>query len=696
MYKYKKIVWLLIGVSGCILAGTAIWLASPKGQTPQSPSHRAVPAPVARDSTPPQVSLQNIVNNQKVSGNLTLAAEAADNQTVQKVEFYVDGVFVGVSYTRPFTLLLDTTSLNNGTHVIIAKAYDAANNDARSQITIVVDNTTASTDAVTIRSSAQSSAASAKSSTNRTNSNNAPSSHSDVQSPTPPGTLILSATDGYTANLTWGPSTDNTGVRGYKVFRDGVQIGTTAATSYQDQTVVPGNGYAYYIVAYDAADNTSDGSNQPVITLVSTTVWLNAESPQQFDNAPGALELGVKFRPLTNGKITGVRFYKAAGSTGTHTGSLWSSTGTQLATATFTSETGSGWQDVAFATPISVTAGTTYVASYFAPNGGYGYTSAYFASAGITSQYLTAMQSGVDGNNGVFHNGSAGFPSSSFDNTNYWVDVDFTPNANADGPTPKLVDNAKTYAGYPGTDNTGVPAGKRLPKRNRNVDIFQDGVTLKDTEVDADVNIKANNVTVQNLRITSPVSLIWGMTQVTGKSGLTVEDTEIFGDGTHQIQYGILDSGTTFTGRRLNIYHMTQGVQSNVNVTLEDSYIHDQIFFAGDHNGGYLSTGGNNIHIAHNTLQNPLNQTAVLAFFCDFAPVTNVLAENNLLVGAGYSFYAPSCAGSGNIKVRNNKFSREIWPNGGFNGPVALWNPARPGDEWLNNTWLEDGTTLVP
>ena len=49
--------------------------------------------------------------------------------------------------------------------------------------------------------------------------------------------------------------------------------------------------------------------------------------------------------PDVSGNISGVRFYKAAGNTGVHTGSLWTSSGQLLATATFVNETASGWQD---------------------------------------------------------------------------------------------------------------------------------------------------------------------------------------------------------------------------------------------------------------------------------------------------------------------------------------------------------------
>ena len=79
--------------------------------------------------------------------------------------------------------------------------------------------------------------------------------------------------------------------------------------------------------------------------------------------------------------MTGIRFYKAAGNTGTHSGSLWTAGGTRLAQATFQNESASGWQHVTFSSPVAVSANTTYVASYFAPAGHYSVTSGGFSSA---------------------------------------------------------------------------------------------------------------------------------------------------------------------------------------------------------------------------------------------------------------------------------------------------------------------------
>jgi hypothetical protein len=147
---------------------------------------------------------------------------------------------------------------------------------------------------------------------------------------------------------------------------------------------------------------------------------------------PSALNLGVKFQASTTGKIIGVRFYKGPQNTGTHIGNLWSSTGQLLASATFTNETASGWQQVNFSSPITITANTTYIASYHTDPGYYSETENYFAQA-HTNGPLTAPASSCpdicsSGGNGVYTYSSSNlFPTSTYHNNNYWVDVVFSP-----------------------------------------------------------------------------------------------------------------------------------------------------------------------------------------------------------------------------------------------------------------------------
>jgi hypothetical protein len=153
-----------------------------------------------------------------------------------------------------------------------------------------------------------------------------------------------------------------------------------------------------------------------------TSLWPNNPTPGTVDSGDGqAVELGVRFTANVNGYITGVRFYKSAANTGTHTANLWTANGQLLATATFTNETGSGWQTVNFSSPVAITAGTTYVASYYTSVGRYAVTRSYFASA-FNSGPLR-----VPANGGVYRYGASGFPNSSYQGSNYWVEPVFTP-----------------------------------------------------------------------------------------------------------------------------------------------------------------------------------------------------------------------------------------------------------------------------
>ncbi len=103
---------------------------------------------------------------------------------------------------------------------------------------------------------------------------------------------------------------------------------------------------------------------------------------------------------------------------------LWSSTGTLLATGTFSNTSASGWQTVTFSSPVAITAGTTYVASYHS-TGAYADTNNYFTTA-LTNGSLTAPASaGVYAYGGTSTTGI--FPTNTYQASNYFVDVVFNP-----------------------------------------------------------------------------------------------------------------------------------------------------------------------------------------------------------------------------------------------------------------------------
>ncbi|MFC7649843.1 DUF4082 domain-containing protein [Streptosporangium lutulentum] len=191
-----------------------------------------------------------------------------------------------------------------------------------------------------------------------------------------------------------------------------------------------GNGVYAYSATSTFPTNAYQATNYwvDVIFVPTRSLWDDQtfpEVPSQSDSSPTVV--GVKFKPLVDGTVTGVRFYKGAQNTGTHVGSLWTRDGQLIASATFTNETASGWQQVTFSTPVTVVANATYVVSYQAPSGHYSVTKSYFAEP-YTNGPLIAPMNGEDGANGVYaYSASNVFPTNGSQATNYWVDVMFIP-----------------------------------------------------------------------------------------------------------------------------------------------------------------------------------------------------------------------------------------------------------------------------
>ncbi|MDR8414579.1 DUF4082 domain-containing protein [Nonomuraea sp. 3-1Str] len=206
------------------------------------------------------------------------------------------------------------------------------------------------------------------------------------------------------------------------------------------------------------APSTSPG----VVQVVTNTLWAPSATPAVANHTgTDAVTLGVKFRSSVTGAVRGIRFYKGSQNTGTHVGALWTQGGQQLATVTFSGESGSGWQQANFSSPVSINANTTYIASYFTPSGHFSYTLSYF-----TSQYnnppLSAPSSGASGGNGVYTYGaSSAFPTSTFQSTNYWVEPVFVQSDTvfSDAATPDVANHSDTDPVTVGVKFRSVAAG---------------------------------------------------------------------------------------------------------------------------------------------------------------------------------------------------------------------------------------------
>jgi len=95
---------------------------------------------------------------------------------------------------------------------------------------------------------------------------------SDGQAPSAPGSLSAAPASSTSVQLSWTAATDNVGVAGYRVYRGGVQIGTTTALSYLDTGLQPQTTYGYEVRAYDAAGNVGPAASASAITPAADNV----------------------------------------------------------------------------------------------------------------------------------------------------------------------------------------------------------------------------------------------------------------------------------------------------------------------------------------------------------------------------------------------------------------------------------------
>jgi chitodextrinase len=89
----------------------------------------------------------------------------------------------------------------------------------------------------------------------------------DKEAPSTPGTIVASQLTDRSVTLTWPAATDNVGVTGYTMYRNGTAVGTTATTTYTDSGLAPSTLYSYSVTAQDAAANMSA---QSAVTSVTT------------------------------------------------------------------------------------------------------------------------------------------------------------------------------------------------------------------------------------------------------------------------------------------------------------------------------------------------------------------------------------------------------------------------------------------
>jgi hypothetical protein len=178
-------------------------------------------------------------------------------------------------------------------------------------------------------------------------------------------------------------------------------------------------------------------ASRPSLAQSLLNVFGNSVPQTPVDPDTGAVTLGVKFWSTQTGTISGIRFYRGAENSNGYTVELFTADGSLLASSRTSQDTCAVpcWEQVNFASPLPLAANTTYVAAYYTSNGHYA-DDAYGLTNGKTSGPLIVPASAVVGGNGVYTY-STGFPQQVWKDSNYYVDVAFTPTT----PTPSLTVN---------------------------------------------------------------------------------------------------------------------------------------------------------------------------------------------------------------------------------------------------------------
>ena len=282
-----------------------------------------------------------------------------------------------------------------------------------------------------------------------------PSNEVTPTAPTEPSapTGVTATAGNEKATVTWtAPSNGGSAITKYTItpYIESKPQPVTTVTGNPPETsatitgLTNGTTYTFRVTATNAIGTGPASLPSNAVTPGAPNTIFGSATPARVDSGdPNSVELGVKFSSEVAGSVTGIRFYKASTNTGTHIGSLWSTGGALLASATFTGESASGWQQVSFSKPVAINANTTYIAAYLAPKGHYSETESGFAT-GLSNPPLSALANSLSANGVYAYSTTSVFPSGSYKATNYWVDVNFEPTPVT---APGQVTNVKATAG---------------------------------------------------------------------------------------------------------------------------------------------------------------------------------------------------------------------------------------------------------
>ena len=213
-----------------------------------------------------------------------------------------------------------------------------------------------------------------------------------------------------------------------------------------------------------------------------------------------------------------------------------------------------------------------------------------------------------------------------------------------------------------GTSSTGVPAGTKLTVHSGDLTVTQAGTVIDSVDVHGYLRIKAPNVTVKNSIVRGRAGLIGSMSLVQNSSaGVVIQDSELVAAYPTYYVDGFVGNNTTFT--RVNIHGVVDSIKlTGDNVVVQDSWLHDNLYYASVPSGGDTHSDnvqiqqGQNITVRNNTLSGTRNAAVMVTQ--DQGDVGNLTISDNRADGGACTInVAEKSHGPVNgMKITNNVF----------------------------------------
>jgi len=244
---------------------------------------------------------------------------------------------------------------------------------------------------------------------------------------------------------------------------------------------------------------------------------------------------------------------------------------------------------------------------------------------------------------------------------------------------------------WPNATNTGVPANVPLTASG-SITIDEDGTVVEGLDLRGSITVKASNVVIQNCKLTNDATAI----RFERGTNLLVERVTLVGGGAKTLDGAIQASGD-ITVRRVHISGFGEGIDLyGAGGLIQDNLMVDMANADGKLMDGIEAWEAKHLVIRHNLIEMP-DGNSVIKLPLD-VPVPggdDVLIENNLLAGGGYTVYGgydppnqnPSYT---NVRFIGNRFSVKFGPKCGFYGPGAFIESSSSHD----NVWHETGAPL--